>query len=128
MGSKAYEHDTERLGRILPFWQHRLGLDNWEIQQTFLDTIEGDNASTMAETDAQWQYESATIKWYLPTIAGHSDERIEQTLVHELVHVLLSPMDDATRGKDEQCELTVERVSRTLWRAWGTVEGMVLSG
>jgi hypothetical protein len=89
-----------------------------DIRHVFIESDAGDGSeTTLAETKAQWDYHQATIKWYLPPAAGSTEEYINGTVVHELVHVLVDPMESKLRGKhDSICEHTVEGIARAILR------------
>lgn len=51
------------------------------------------NPGTAAVTDMNlWKYRTATITFYLPKISEHDDDEVEKVVIHELCHVLLSPI------------------------------------
>lgn len=79
-----------------------------------------DGNDTMAETKGQWQYHQGTIKWYLSSVCGQEEKYIDATVVHELVHVLLDPLQALIPGRkaDEIVnEHTTEAVARAIQRA-----------
>lgn len=91
-------------------WEKRLGLATVTVRHTFLDTV---NDEVIADTNAKWEYREATIRWFLPTCATLTDAQLEATVVHELVHVLLAPMESHVKDRHgEQCEYAVESVAR----------------
>lgn len=78
-----------------PLWQHRMMLNHFEIEHVFLDSYFGDDGEEdfkiTAVTEARPQYMQAKIKWYLPSAVRHTPRQLEDTLVHEMAHVLLAP-------------------------------------
>lgn len=83
---------------------------------------------TTAVTNAQWQYMRARIRFHMPVIAASSDERLFAVVVHEIVHVLLNPLDSFTilSGDDPRAndaskanEYTTETVTRAILSAAG---------
>lgn len=137
-----YEVAAEKVQRWAPVWQSRLQLDDYEIEHVFLESYFGDDGEEdfkiSAVTESRPQYLEAKIKWFLPSIVRHDDAKLEQTLVHELCHVLLSPeqklvdeirdseWDGANVRADAyayQVENVTERVSRSLWTAYGSADG-----
>jgi len=134
---------TKLIDKLAPIWQTRLGLNHWDIQHTYLDTYyDPEEHKVTATTHAQWQYMDANIKWYLPSAVRHNNETIEKILVHELVHVLLSPeqslvdteiVHSSSHGQYnetqtnalvernyEHIELSTEMVTKALLNAWTT--------
>lgn len=139
-----YERVEDLVLSASPVWQSRLGLDHFEIEHVFLDSFMGedpdDDFKITAVCECRWNYLEAKIKWYLPSAVRHDDQKLEETLVHELCHVLLSAEqgvvanldfgdDDELTDDDRDAleeadhalvELTTEMVARAFWRAWGT--------
>lgn len=144
MTSKAYVEVQAKLERWAPIWQERLGLSNYTIHHRFLDRQPDESVDdefrTTAETYTRWQYFQARVLWYLPSAIRHSDEELERTLVHELVHVLLGAeqvliddridlvnadesrvgqaSDSLTDRYYEHLEHATETVTLALLRAW----------
>lgn len=70
-----------------------------------------------AETTTDWEYRQATIEFSLPITTLATDLELRRICVHELVHVLVSPMEMQIKDKDlanKLCELAVENVTRAL--------------
>lgn len=134
---------TKLIDKLAPIWQTRLGLTHWDIQHTYLDTYyDTDEHKVTATTHAQWQYMDANINWYLPSAVRHNDETLEKILIHELVHVLLSPeqtlvdteiVHGSSHGQYnetqtnalvernyEHIELSTEMVTKAIWNAYKT--------
>jgi HAMP domain-containing protein len=84
--------ETERLAqRFRPLqekWKRLLGLDDWTDTSTVATKGDG---KTWAECNAQWEYKRFAITYY-PNAAQLDDDLFEWVVVHELVHVLLSPL------------------------------------
>lgn len=118
-------------------WVERMNLGDFEIEHAFLDSYFGDDGEEdfkiTAVTESRPQYMEAKIKWFLPSAVRHDAKKLEETLVHELAHVLLSPeqgilaeirqsdMDSAEKVADlysYQVENATERVARAMWKAY----------
>lgn len=125
-------------------WQKRLGLGHWTIEHVFLDSFFGDDGEedfkVTATTECRWQYFQGKIKWYLPSAVRHTDDHLERTLVHELVHCLLAVEqvlvdyrlnadyeagmmtgDEYTAVQErnsEHLEMATEAVTKALWAGW----------
>lgn len=74
-----------------PVWQTRMGLEHFEVRHVFVDRLYDDEPVVTAITECRWQYLTADITWYLPSVARCTDERLEAILVHEYAHILLAP-------------------------------------
>ena len=104
-----------QIRKLVTKWQKRLGLSEWHLMVKFDDTME-----SIADCEAHWRYLHATVRFNLPKMDARAAcqplETHELTVVHELTHVLLAPLDDAmdtTEGASEALmEYTTEIVSR----------------
>ncbi len=97
----------------------------WDIRHLFIEgKTDTESPDVMAETDAAWEYHQATVRWSLPAVAGADQKYLDGTLVHELVHVLLSPMESQLRTDEGDharivnglCEHAVDAVARAILR------------
>jgi len=84
---------------------------------------------TTAMTNASWQYKSATIRWFMLNVMTSEDERLFAVVVHELVHVLLNPIDSLITADDNDKlaavygrmnEYVTETLTRVILHAAGT--------
>jgi hypothetical protein len=99
-------------------WQTRMDLGHVAITHTYLPTFNEDDHLTVAQTEAMWEYRSATVKWWLPSAARLDRREIEDTLVHEYTHILLAPIELKIPDKHlELKEFTVESIARALIRS-----------
>lgn len=140
MGRKEqYDWIIELVERAAPIWEVRLHLTDFEIEYAFLDSYFGDDGEEdfkiSAVTESRPQYLEAKIKFYLPSCARHDITHLEQVLLHELWHVVLSPEQGILgeiRGSDlpagekiadlysYQIENCTERSARIAWAAFGS--------
>lgn len=110
-------HDAlwERISRIFTYWTDLLDMNWLHLVLYRSDSSHPEVSWCAAETEGRWQYRSAKITVYLPSLANHTDEEIEGVLVHEIVHVLIDPMESLMKTKDtSQCELAVENMALAL--------------
>lgn len=110
---KAAKKQIQRLAKK---WAP-LAPPGWDVKHLYLEITDDEHETVMAESKAAWEYHQASIRWYLPACCGQEDAYIEATMVHELVHVLVAPMEQQL--PDEQtklCEYTVEQVTRAILR------------
>jgi hypothetical protein len=120
-----------------PVWVERMNLTDYEIEHSYLDSYFGDDGEEdfkiSAVTECRPQYLEAKIKWFLPSCVRHDPKKLEETLVHELGHVLLAPEQgiiDEIRTSDipsaekiadlysYQRENCTERLARVMWKAY----------
>ena len=104
-----------QIRKLVAKWQKRLGLGEWHLMVKFDDTME-----SIADCEAHWRYLHATIRFNLPKMDARAAcqplETHELTVVHELTHVLLAPIDDMfgkyTKQKDALLEYATEITAR----------------
>lgn len=115
MTDKEYEAQKKRIRRLTKKWFHKLGLGWWKIDieysrvssDPFEKTayspklISGKWVSVMATSADPW-YRKALITCYLPEVSTLDDEELEETYLHELMHVFLSPMKNPKFAKEEE--------------------------
>ena len=91
---------------ILPYWQHRMALDGWDIH-ILLSRPEDLRPGTLGNIHWDREKKSATIRvmdavgYHADSVAMLKDMRV--TVVHELVHLELAslPVADADRSNQE---------------------------
>lgn len=88
-----------------------------DVDHVFIEGLHDEDPDTLAETFANWKYHNAKVKWYLPVACAMTDDYLEGTVVHELVHVLLSPVEQRIPSKyEEQSEFAVESIAKAILR------------
>lgn len=112
----VYADLITRINHLAIEWEHRLDLPGIDIVHRFLETYkDGNDHSTVAETDSEWQYRAGVIRWYLPVALRLSEHDLEVALVHEYVHVLIAPLEGVMPAKaSDLCEYVVESIARAL--------------
>lgn len=99
-------------------WQTRMDLGHFSIQHTYLESFNEEDHLIIAQTQAMWEYRHAVIKWWLPSAARLDRKELEDTLVHEYTHILMSPIESKISDKHlELKEFTVESIARALLRS-----------
>jgi hypothetical protein len=91
---------------ILPYWQHRLQLDGWNVH-ILLSRPEDLRAGTLGNIHWDRDKNAATIR-VMDSSGYHGDlaamlKDMQVTVVHELVHLELAslPVDEADRNNQE---------------------------
>ena len=112
---------------ILPYWQHRLHLDEWNVS-ILLSRPEDLRQGTLGNIHWDRDKKSATIRvmdstGYQTDLAAMLKD-MQVTVVHELVHLELAslPVDEADRNNQE---FAIDRLTDALLAA---DEGRTLSG
>lgn len=121
MDDAEYEGLKGRVLALCEYWQKRLGLKWWDIDQTFVrdasefSTDGAPTPETAANCFAEWRYLRARVSFNMHKIYTHElpDEKLEEVVVHEFCHVLVNEM----RGADFDIAHE-ERVCTTLSKAF----------
>lgn len=111
---KEATRQRERIKRIDERWRKRLGLDEWRMTYVYEPgslIVDGSlDPRVVACAKVRWEYRTATLSFNLVEIAKLDDDDLEETYVHEAMHVLLNEMREYRKGK-MKCE---ERVACSL--------------
>lgn len=112
MDDKTYEKMRTEIRRYVDKWVKILGLDNFIITSEYCRGVCEECPDRGAITVAYWDYQEATITFYLGALAG-CYKTIEHLVVHELVHILLAPEQTHIYSEhSEQMEYTTECVAK----------------
>lgn len=109
-----FEAFKKRWFRFVEKWKPLLFLNSWEFVWEFDrkgDTIEAndDNATALAETNANWKYAHARIDVNVRDTIGRSDFDLEGIIVHELLHCALNEMREAGIEHEERVVSLLQR-------------------
>ena len=117
MTDKEYNLQKSRMRKLAKKWVKPLGLNWWRME--FIYHRESENSGepsayspklnssgqrwvvTMS-TSADPYYRKAMISVYIPEIIDLADDELEETFLHELMHVFLSPMKSQKYAKEEE--------------------------
>lgn len=126
MNDKDFAQQKKRVQKYVDKWFKTLGLGWFTINFEWSREPDSSEGGTAGRTYSQWQYRSATITFFLPVLAQHDDDTVERTVVHEMVHVLLSGIaqnmvhDDETLSNQVN-EYTTETVTAAIM--WARTAG-----
>jgi hypothetical protein len=108
-------------------WKKIFLLGHWEIKIIPENEVRGDGDKSSyhpQDVNGYWEcvmstssdpyYMQASIFAYLPIIKDLNDKRLEEALVHEFMHIYLSPMTHTKHKKEE--ELVATTLARTFVR------------
>ena len=116
---RTREQTKKLINKYLKWWVKWTGLGFQRVNAKFVDYWEG-GMSADAICDSRWQYLESTLTFNLTNMQSQSDEQIEATVVHELMHIFLNEMRaDEETGRIEH----EERVASMLQRAFMWVRG-----
>lgn len=110
-------------------WQKRLILEHYAITVLFEKSDDAEDPQTLAEIFVSNRYKRASIYIY-PKFFKQTKEEREDTIVHELSHILTAPLcaianklhgGEAVYENEyrDANESSTEAVSRALLRVWG---------
>lgn len=115
---KDAEADVQkaRIKKLMDKWMPA-GFGWWKIDVEYnRGTVDGkEGSSKNASVYEMWEYRSATITFNLPAIATHNDDDLEETVVHELAHLLVGSIRDySTDERRQMTEYAVTTITRAL--------------
>jgi len=113
--------NQNQLNKLCAKWQKRLRLQDWNIEQ--LDFQPFDNYDTYGCTKLSNNFHDASIhineRWV------NSPEQIEETLIHELLHLrfphhmeTFSKQHEEGSLMEQEMELGIEMTARALFEAY----------
>lgn len=108
-------HEKAR-GKVMAFvekWKADLWLGHWSIDTVLewngIHSATSAHGHVLGECDADWRYLSAKLRFNLPELSVLSDEKIEEVVVHELLHVHLNEMREQGLPHEERvCSLLTQ--------------------
>lgn len=99
MTDKDYNLTKRRIQALVKKWIKPLGLNTWKVEIQYCRAgIEGDakdkadNFEVKARCYAQWRYLTALIEFNMLAAFALSDAELEETFVHECMHVFVNEM------------------------------------
>lgn len=104
-------------------WAPLLGLKWWNITYNYHDEpytgdAYPDGRTPSARTSVDWDYNRATIHFYLSECKGSDDDYIERIVVHEMYHVLINEMrqwKDANDALSHEERVVCNLVTSAFW-------------
>lgn len=101
MTDKEYKAEVKRVKDILDKWRDILGLHKDRFSFSWVRESNRQEPNAVADVTASWEYRNHHVNVYLPESQKLDKQELEECLVHELCHVLLSPLWDSTEGKSQ---------------------------
>lgn len=116
MNDAEFEKQKARVQRYIDKWMPA-GFGWWRIdfmwERSSASGFEG--CTENANIIEHWQYRAATITFNLGATKDLTDERLEETVIHELSHLLLGSIRDySTDAQRQMTEFAVTSVARAL--------------
>lgn len=101
MNDREFERQKRRVIRLMVKWRELMRLDGWRDDLMFRDRERDDVAAAGGlytvgmDTTVAWPYRKYLINVYLPCFPHKTDDEVEELVVHELMHVMLGPLEGA---------------------------------
>lgn len=116
MGMKShYAPLVKKIKERTAYWERLLNPRWIRVSHSFIESLHDEDNHTIADTEAYWQYRHARIRWFLPAVIRLDDADLDECIVHEYVHVLLSPVEGRIPAKyGEQSEFAVESLAQAI--------------
>lgn len=114
MKDKDYEVQRKRVLGYWDKWYKILAMHHYRIDRNWARERDEDVPHTLGSTTSNWQYQTASITFFLPEVMDNDDSMLEEAVVHEFVHVLISPLHDF---RDDQARMLTEHTVTTLARS-----------
>lgn len=94
------------------------------IRHLFIEgAVDTESPDVICETKTAWEYHQACMRWSLTNTAGLSQDEVDATFVHEMMHVYLGTIEANLRTDDDHahwvnsvCEHTVEALALAFLR------------
>lgn len=114
MTDDEYRKTKEKIQKVWDKWFKPLGLGWYRVDVEWSQYQNEDNPRTKAQTSSNWQYHTARIIFYVPEFLDDDQEDIENTVVHEMSHILCAPIQDF---RDDQSREITEHTVTTVAQA-----------
>ena len=132
MNDKEYEKQKKRVEKLFKKWRDPLGLGWWRITISYSrEHAKGDTRYAPPDVNGiydcvfditcDYYYKIATIEAYLPVIKDIKDENLERYFIHEMMHIILKPMQHKEKAPDEELVAT-SLADAFLWVVEGVKE------
>ena len=120
MNDERLRAQQDRVHPLFDSWSERLRLSQWNIHLNWTRTDGPENyhgGVCLMEVVCDWRYEDAHITIYAASLENLSDDELEETVIHELTHILVAEMGAENNDHDRE-EHVVTRISRAFY--WGS--------
>lgn len=115
MNDRKYRDQKARVKKLVSKWYDAMGMGWFHIDFYYERERSEDNPKTLAITQTDWQYRKASITFFMPNVENNDEDYLETAIVHEFVHILISPL--CVVNKSEDLPLQHEYATECLARA-----------
>jgi hypothetical protein len=102
---RTYKQLNKVVRKYVKKWKSNLFLGMWTININIKDYIgddEGNGYTTTAECKSSWKYFTATINFSHIALKETEEKEIEDIVIHELQHIILSEMREPGIDHEER--------------------------
>ena len=113
---------SDRINALVAHWKPRLGLQTWEIRVEVSPVIlweDGRHVAADAMCTPYWKYLQATLRFSEEKMLMLDEVEFEETVVHEMVHIVLSELETTSEPKEER---VTTLLARALLLRWNSVD------
>lgn len=103
--------------RVMSFWDKYfkdIGMGWWAVDVNWSREREEGSPNTVGLTNASWEYRTGSVTFFLPECAELTDDQLEESVVHEMVHIIAEGIHDT---RDDQAREITEYTVTSLARA-----------
>ena len=118
MNDQDFEQTRDRIRQVFRSLRDALNLDQVNWDEDYVrerDACHDDGTATLAEIFPNWQYGTATIRFFVPMFVDKDDDEIADIILHEFGHFWLNPV--SRYGSSKEYDLLEERVCTEIARA-----------
>lgn len=116
MTDAEFEKQKSRVELVWRKWVEVLGLNHYHIEVTYSRERSKDFEACLASSQSDWHYRQMFVFFYLPQVQSLADERLDNLVLHEIAHMLVSPIAKGTDS--EKHELATENVALAIEAAY----------
>lgn len=90
MSDKEYNQLKKKINLILSKWVRPMGIGWYSVSYIWARDKDGDTAARVDYS--LWMYKKFSITFFMHTLNDLDDKTLEDSIVHELCHILLAPL------------------------------------
>ena len=118
MNDERLKAQQDRVHPLFDAWSEHLRLSQWNIHLNWKRTGGAENhhgGVCLMEVTCDWRYEDAQITIYATSLEGLDDDELEETVIHELTHILVAEMTGGQEDAHDHEEHVVTRIARAFF-------------